>query len=276
MRLQRHWYWILSLGALLAVILWLPPDLIETFLGKSSQGQSDLISSVYGKSEKISSGDTKYTTLTTSSSLQTGDMIVTYQDSKVLFTFSQSFWLLPFSKMEFLKKDDQWMGRLIYGDLRKSGSPEDLKKPSIQLLYNDQNIETDEFSTAKDTIIATLAPPNSESLQDLDQKEVQPQNLVEKQVYQTLLLHKKFFQSCFIKFYKNNHGQTNDGETVFDLLIDVNGTIESATVTRTDIADQEYIQCLKMVFARMRFKNFQTHSAFHAIFPLRVDLPQTH
>ena len=96
--------------------------------------------------------------------------------------------------------------------------------------------------------------------------------MIEKQISQTLVLHKKFFQGCLIKLYKKENGATKGGETVFDLLIQVNGVIEKTTVTKSDIQDQEYISCLKQVFARVRFKNLQIKEPLHALFPLNTEL----
>jgi hypothetical protein len=273
MVLQKHWFWILILSVILTGFLWLSPQTIENFFkAKSAVGVTGLVGDVYGRVEKRAALATSYAKVSKNTDLANGDVLITHEDSKVLMTFSPSFWLLPFSKMEFVKNEDRWTGRLIYGEIRQIETAESASAP-IELIYNDQRITEIEFSSSREVIVTPLVSANSETFQEIKDKESPPQNAIEKQIFQTLLLHKKFFQGCFIKHYKSKTGQVRGGETVFDLYIDVTGTIESATVTRTDINDKEYLQCLQMIFSRMRFKNFQAKEPLHALFPLQVDLP---
>ncbi len=270
---QKHWFWILALSVVLTGFLWLSPQSIENFFkSKSSQGIAGLVGDVYGRVEKRSALATSYTTVSKNMDLSHGDVLISYEDSKVLMQFSPAFWLLPFSKMEFVKNEDRWTGRLIYGEIRQIETAE-TSAATIELVYNDQRITDAEFSSSREVIVTPLVGATSETFQEIKDKESLPQNAIEKQIFQTLLLHKKFFQGCFIKHYKSKTGKVHGGETVFDLFIDVTGTIESATVTRTDIDDKEYLQCLQMIFSRMRFKNFQAKEPLHALFPLQVDLP---
>ncbi len=258
---------------ILAGLLALPPAWIETLFGSTPDtGTPHLILDVYGKVEKKSVLGTSYSEVSKSTEFENGDVVMTHEDSKVLLGFSPSFWLLPFSKMEFVKEQDQWVGRLIYGEVRKLESSPSQNTP-IQLVHNQQVINENEFSSSREIIITPLVGLDSETFQDISDKDVLPQNAIEKQIYQTLLLHKKFFQSCFIKYYKTSSGQVRGGETVFDLLIDLTGAIEAATVVRTEVNDKDYLQCLKVVFSRMRFKNFQAKEPLHALFPLHAELP---
>ncbi len=275
MLLRTHWFWIIGVGAALACLLVLPPTWIESYFGPSNSSEKvRVVVDFYGKVEKRSALMTGQDSVAKNTEIQNGDVVMTFEDSKVLLGFNPTFWLLPYSKMEFVKVNTQWNGRLVYGEVRKIESKEDTKNPPIELFYNQERIVDTEFSSSRDVIVATLVGPTSEGFQDIAGQEAAPQNSIEKQIFQTLLLHKKFFQSCFIKYYKNKPGENiRSGETVFDLLIDVTGTIESATVTRSDISDKYYMQCLQMVFARMRFKNFQATESFHALFPLQVELP---
>lgn len=275
MILRTHWFWIVGVGAALVVLLALPPAWFESYLGSEADAEkTKVVLDVYGKVEKKSALLTGQDSVSKSSHLQNGDMVMTFEDSKVLFGFNPTFWLLPYSKMEFIKIGSQWSGRLVYGDIRKITPPQNQNAPPIELFFNQERIEQSEFSSSRDVIVAPMANTSNEGYQDINGQEATPQNSVEKQVFQTLLLHKKFFQTCFIKYYKNKPGDNiRSGETVFDLLIDVTGTIESATVTRSDISDKEYLECLQMVFKRMRFKNFQATESFHALFPLQVELP---
>lgn len=268
---KNHWFWIFISGVLLGGLLLLSPSSIETLFSSSTKGE-DVVLDIYGKVEKKGLMKTAYSQIEKSTTITSGDTLVTFEDSKVLLNFSPSFWLLPYSKMEFVKSEEKWIGRLIYGDIRQIES-ESKSKNLIELIYNDQKITETDFSSAREMIIAPLAPSETETFQEISSQASPPQSRIEKQIYQTLLLHKKFFQGCFLKYYKNRSGQIAGGQTIFDLLIDVTGTIENAQVTKTDISDADYIQCLKGIFARMRFKNFQTKEPLHAIFPLQVDLP---
>jgi hypothetical protein len=275
MLLKTHWFWIIGVGILLLCLLALPPAWIESYLGPSTESEpTRVVLDVYGKVEKRSALLTGQDSVSKSSDLQNGDVIMTFEDSKVLLGFNPTFWLLPYSKMEFVQVGTQWTGRLIYGELRKLDSSEVTNRLPIELFYDQERIEGAEFSSSRDHIVAQLASRPGEGFQDITGQDASPQNSIEKQIFQTLLLHKKFFQTCFIKYYKNKPGENiRSGETIFDLFIDVTGTIEAATVTRSDIGDKDYLQCLQMVFKRMRFKNFQATESFHAIFPLQVELP---
>jgi hypothetical protein len=275
MLLRTHWFWIIGVGAALVCLLALPPAWIESYLGPTTKSEKTrVVLDVYGKVEKRSALMTGQDAVSKTTEIQSGDVVMTFEDSKILLGFTPAFWLLPYSKMEFVKINTQWNGRLIYGEVRKIETKDITENPPIELFFNQERIVDTEFSSSRDVIVTSLPGPTGEGFQDIAGQDAAPQNSIEKQIFQTLLLHKKFFQSCFIKYYKNKPGENiRSGETVFDLLIDVTGTIESATVTRSDINDKDYLQCLQMVFARMRFKNFQATESFHALFPLQVELP---
>jgi hypothetical protein len=270
-------YQFLFLGLLLFIagLVLIPQGFLENLAHKyfAAQPANYLIQEVVGRVEKKSLGSTLFVATSAKSSVFSGDTIITHGDSKALFNFDTPFWLMPYSKMEFIKKDGAWIGHLIYGEIKKISTLSNNDK--IDLVYEDKIIEEDQFSSSQDSnLIATVLPFNESSYNDISSGEAAPQNIIEKQIYQTLLLHKKFFQGCLVKYYKTKGGNITGGESVFDMTIDVTGAIEKTNITRTDIDDEEYLNCLKLVFSRIRFKNLPIKEPLHALFPLSVELPQ--
>lgn len=270
-------YKLLLIGLVLAIggLVLVPQGFLEK-LGRSYVSNAPanfLIQEVVGRVERRALSATRFETVSSKSALQPGDMIVTHGDSKVLLNFDPPFWLMPYSKMEFLRREEGWIGHLIYGELKKL--PNLSNNSKIDLIYDDKIIEQDQFSSSEEALIANVLPVNESTFKDLSMgREAPPQNIIEKQIYQTLLLHKKFFQGCLIKYYKTQSGQITGGESVFDLRIDITGAIETSRVTRTDINDTDYLDCLKSVFARIRFKNLPIKEPLHATFPLSIELPE--
>ncbi len=271
--LKRPWIPLLVVTLLLGGLLLTSPETFESWLARKDHSGILVVSDIYGKVEKRFASDPTLSVLTAQTPLKSGDIVITHQDSKVLLQFSTAFWLMPFSKMEFILDGEQWQGHLLYGEVKKIETVINNSRPSILLSYQGQTITDTEFSSTREVIEAPLVSTNDEKFQELEEKENSPQTLIEKQIFQTLQLHRKFFQTCFVRLYKTQLGKVNGGETLFDLLIDVNGSIESAKVMRSDIDDKEYHQCLQSVFARMRFKNFSAKEPLHALFPIFVEMP---
>jgi hypothetical protein len=266
---RNHLYILIGLALLISLML-LPQPFLEKTAYRifGSTGKFAEVKEVIGRGEKSYAGSTQWIGANAGDEIGLGDAFLTHGDSKILFQFDPPFWLMPYSKIEFLKNEDEVIGHLIYGEIKKlQGNPEN---PAITLKYDEKNIDAESFSSASDTLITPLVQSDG-NFKDLSLNNSAPDGTMEKQIFQTLLLHKKFFQTCLIKLYKKQAG-TKGGQTVFDLFIQVNGVIEKATVTRTDIQDQEYIDCLKQVLDRVRFKDIALKEPLHATFPLNISL----
>lgn len=281
--MTKSHYYILAGVVLLVILALIPQSLLERtayrlFYNVKPIGQ---VHEVIGRTEKSISGSTQLLSVSAGDAVNASDTYITHGDSKILFKFDPPFWLMPYSKIEFIRNagsvDDEIIGHLIYGEIKKSLSPSDninrKEANAITLTYDNKMIDGSEFSSSVDFLETPLVTLSENEFKDIQESDNSSQNMVEKQIFQTLLLHKKFFQGCLIKLYKKESGATRGGETVFDLLIQVNGVIEKTTISKSDIQDQEYISCLKQVFARVRFKNLQIKEPLHALFPLNIEMP---
>jgi hypothetical protein len=272
MRLSKTHYYILVGLALLISLLIVPQSFLEKTAYRifHAPGKLGTVKEVLGRTEKTFPGGTLWVGLNSGDAVNEGDVFITHGDSKILFAFDPPFWMMPYSKIEFLRQGEETIGHLIYGEIKRLPAHPDY--PAATIVFEEKVIDTDTFSSSEETLETTLVPITDPSFKDLSRSEQTPEGLVEKQIFQTLLLHKKFFQGCMIKLYKKQNG-LKGGETVFDILIQVNGVIEKTTVNKNDIQDQEYLSCLKQVFARVRFKNLQIKEPLHAVFPVNIETP---
>lgn len=263
----------LLLIAVAGVLFFLPNSALDIlFKGyyKKVSGL-DAVRDVYGRVEKKGDRDTHLSSVAKFSTVVSGDTFYTHADSKVLFSFATSFWLMPHSKMEFLKKETGWIANLVYGDIKKISDISDNKKPNVDVIFASQPISAENFSTYEfDPIDIDI---KSDDLKDFSPDASIPQNLLEKQIFQTLGLHKKFFQGCLIRHYKKTSGNFGSGETVFELTIDITGNISKTQIIRSDIPDEDYKKCLKTVLDRVRFRNLPLKEPMLALFPLSIEMP---
>lgn len=265
---------ILTILVLTAGILFfLPNSALDTLFKSTAQKEQGLeaVQDVYGKVEKKGVKDAGLESVTTSSALVSGDTFYTHADSKVLFGFSTTFWLMPHSKIEFLKSGTKWVANLVYGDIKKVSETTDDKLPTVEIVHASQAINTENFSSYEfDPIDMDV---QTENFKDFSPDGGVPQNVLEKQIFQTLGLHKKFFQGCLIRHYKKTNGNFGSGETVFELTIDITGNISKTHIVRSDITDEDYKKCLKTVLDRVRFRNLPLKQPMIALFPLSVEMP---
>lgn len=270
--MSKSFYYLLIAVALLVGLLFVPQSFLEKTayrLFHSSQ-KIGTVKDVIGRGERTYRGSTQWLSVTSGQDVSAGESFITHADSKILFHFDPPFWLMPYSKVEFLQQNDAIIGHLIYGEIKKLEP--NAEAQAITLVFEEKPIASEEFSTAPSPVEAPLVSTDDPSFKALSLNDKVPKDDLQKQIFQTLLLQKKFFQTCFIKHYKKMP-TTRGGETVFDLFIQVNGVIERATVTSSDIQDPEYIDCIKIIFKRMRFKNLIIKDPVHATFPLNIETP---
>lgn len=263
----------LFVAVVLGLLFFLPNSVMDFLFQKSQPSLKSIsvIGDVYGKVQKKNTNDLNLNTVTKEDSLSSGDTLYTHSDSKILLLFKNSFWLMPHSKMEFVKKNSKWVGNLVYGDIKKITEDENSNKPAIDIVYASQPIAVDVFSTYEfETIDLDI---KTDSFKDSPTESNPTQNVIEKQIFQTLGQHKKFFQGCLIKHYKKTGGNFKSGETVFELKIDITGNIVNTHVVRSDNFDEDYKKCLKTVLERVRFRNLPLTEPMIALFPLSVEMP---
>lgn len=265
---------VFSLLILVAgVLFFLPNSALDFLFHSSSQKETGLkvIQDVYGRVEKRGDKQAALDSVSASSTVASGDTFYTHSDSKILFSFATSFWLMPHSKMEFMKTAGKWTANLVYGDIKKVGEQPNSPMPAIDIVFASQPINTENFSSYEfDPIEIDI---KTGEFKDFSQGDGIPQNVLEKQIFQTLGLHKKYFQGCLIKHYKKTSGNFGSGETVFELTIDITGNISNTHIVRSDIADEDYKKCLKTVLDRVRFRNLPLKEPMIALFPLSVEMP---
>lgn len=265
---------VFSILILLAGILFfLPNSIVDSVFSSNTRdsGQA-LIQDVYGRVEKKNEKSTQLSSVTSSTRVASGDTFYTHSDSKILFGFSTVFWLMPHSKMEFVRQNNNWTANLVYGDIKKvSESTGDPGKPAIDIVFGSEPISTDNFSSYEfDPIEIDV---KTGEFKDFSPDDGIPQNILEKQIFQTLGLHKKFFEGCLIRYYKKTKGNFGNSETVFELTIDITGNISSTRIVRSDISDEDYKKCLRTVLERVRFRNLPLKEPMLALFPLSIEMP---
>jgi len=268
---KPHYYILIAVALLIALVL-LPQAFLEKTAYRLFRSSENIgkVKDVIGKTEKSFAGSSQRVAANAGDTVSFGDSFITHGDSKILFVFDPSFWLMPYSKIEFLKNADGSVnGHLIYGEIKKlEANPDALP---IALNFEEKTITEAEFTSAPEPIEVPMAP--GQDFKTLAVNQATLQSDIEKQIFQTLLLQKKYFQTCFVKLYKKQNGPPKGGETTFDLLIQVNGVIEKTNVTSSDIQDTDYLDCLKQVFRRVRFKNIVIKEPIHATFPLSIETP---
>lgn len=273
---KKNKIYIVSIISLISVTLLLlnfSTPFLDSFKTSPKNYQIGSVEDLTGKVEILRANQLRPVLASEADPLYENDVIITHTDSKTQLLFRPTFWLMPHSKIELVKTKTGIEGRLIYGELKKTVSKKNYKAQNISLTYNDALITDNHFSTFKDTTLNNLAPINTTvDFDELSQAKTRPDNLIEKQIFQTLALHKRFFQSCLIRHYKKNKGQLTGGETVFSMMIQPNGDIEKIRVTKSETKNQDYENCLTEVLARVRFKNLKIDEPLPAVFPLNIEL----
>lgn len=263
----------LVLTLLIAVLFLLPNSVTDSlfYISKDSPKGVLVIRDIYGFVQKKNFQTTELSEVGLKTPIAPGDTLYTHADSKVLLSFKNPFWLMPHSKMEFAKHGERWVAQLVYGEIKKLPELQDDTSPSAELIFATQAITTDTFSSYDfEPIDIDLKPTE---FKEVSAGATQPQNIIEKQIFETLGLHKKFFEGCFIRLYKKNKGQLINGETVFELTIDVTGAISNSRIVRSDIQDDSYTKCLRTVLERVRFRNLPLKEPMLALFPLSIEAP---
>ena len=109
---RKSKYLLLGLIVVIEVLVFLPQGFLESVAHRyaAPRAENYLVQEIVGRVEKKALGSTRYDAVEAKSSLIPGDTLFTYGDSKALLNFETPFWLMPYSKMEFLKKDGVWIG----------------------------------------------------------------------------------------------------------------------------------------------------------------------
>lgn len=256
------------------VLFFLPSSIFDSVFSSSTSREHGLnvIQDVYGRVEKKSDKSTALSPVRTSSVVTSGDTFYTHSDSKVLFGFDTTFWLMPHSKMEFIQQNGKWTANLVYGDIKKlTDTASSGSQPAVDIVFASQPINTESFSSYEfDPIEIDV---KTGEFKDFSPEGGIPQNVLEKQIYQTLGLHKKFFEGCLIRYYKKTNGNFGNSETIFELTIDITGNISNTRIVRSDINDEDYKKCLRTVLDRVRFRNLPLKEPMMALFPLSIEMP---
>lgn len=257
-----------------ASVLFFLPNSVSDFLFPNAHNSSAglrVIKDVYGRVEKTNERAPQLVAVTSSSGIQSGDTFYTHSDSKILFGFSSTFWLMPHSKMEFVRQDERWTANLVYGDVKKvSEANATTAQPAVDIVFASEPINTDTFSSYEfDPIEIDV---KTGEFKDFAPDSTVPQNILEKQIFETLSLHKKKFEGCLIRYYKKTNGNFGSSETVFELNIDITGNIATTRIVRSDINDEEYKKCLRTVLDRVRFRNLPLKEPMIALFPLSIEM----
>ncbi|PIP79914.1 MAG: hypothetical protein COW84_08065 [Gammaproteobacteria bacterium CG22_combo_CG10-13_8_21_14_all_40_8] len=96
----------------------------------------------------------------------------------------------------------------------------------------------------------------------------QEQNLLRE----TISLHQRFLEKCFIQHFERLKGQTQQGQVLMKFVIQKDGRLRDVSIKKSPYADKDFHKCLMAVMKRVRIKKvFERDTPVE--FPIQISLP---
>lgn len=84
---------------------------------------------------------------------------------------------------------------------------------------------------------------------------------------------RRFVQSCYLKYFNARRGDVRIGRMLLNFIIEPSGKTKNVMVVKSDIDDQPFHDCIKSIFARTKFRSFQS-AAIDMEYPIDIVLPE--
>lgn len=107
-------------------------------------------------------------------------------------------------------------------------------------------------------------PPTAESESSAEISNEYIQRVLDRQ--------RRFFSSCFLKYFERKQGQVQAGLVVFHVVIENSGRVRTAEVLESDIQDEGFTSCLQSVLERSRLRPFEGPT-LHVEYPIELRAP---
>lgn len=219
--------------------------------------------------------------------------IITGLDSEVSLVFGENFRAFSQSSLLLEKVGPKFRVHLLKGRLlrKKIGSnvefivnslpadPEKLELKATGSNSEDETIEstvtsateknTSQISDDNSISNTSLNPHNpSHTIAESNLQKSHEHNLLKE----TLSLHQRFLEKCFIQHFERLKGQTQAGQVLMKFVIQKDGSLRNVSIKKSPYRDNSLHQCLIAVMKRVRIKKvFDRDTPVE--FPLQISLP---
>lgn len=189
--------------------------------------------------------------------------IVTGFESEVQLSFGESFKVLENSSVRLRKQANVFFVDVIRGSVERE-NPE-------------SNVEFQVDGKTK-TGLAISAPTNQELVSVESNKPKNgsltpnPDDEFQTLLAETLKLHQRFLEKCFIKLYEKKNGTLLGGQVNTRFQISTKGQVQNVNIVQSDFNDNAFNTCVKEVISRVQFKGYK-EGARTVDFPIQINIP---
>ncbi len=220
-------------------------------------------------------------------------MLITGLDSEVSLIFGENFRVFSQSSLLLEKVGPKFRVHLLKGRLQRikispnvefivNNMAADSEKLELKALGTNSEDETNESPMTSATEEYTPQLSDEETNSDMIRSPKDPsQTLAEtnikkpqeqKLLQETLSLHQRFLEKCFIQHFERLKGQTQAGQILMKFVIQKDGRLRDVNIKKSPYRDKAFHQCLIAVMKRVRIKKvFDQDTPVE--FPLQISIP---
>jgi hypothetical protein len=187
--------------------------------------------------------------------------IVTGFDGEVTLDFGETFTLLSNSSALLSKKGLNFIVTLESGEIKRQKPAENVQFLVGQKLQTGWQIKAPKRGPQLST--ANLAQEEYASpTVELDLN-------LQKRIQETMKLHRRFLEKCFIKFFEKENKIYESGTITSRFTLSRQGRLKDVSITNSDFDDEALKACVQEVLSRVRFKNYRGEDKT-VLFPITI------
>ncbi len=191
--------------------------------------------------------------------------IVTGFDSEADLLFGEPFKILENSSVHLYKRANKYFVEIIRGGIKRQAPSK-----QVEFQVNGQSKSGLEIFAPSDQKLVALKPVENQAANGAIT--AQPSTDFQDLIGNTLKLHQRFLEKCFIKLYEKQHGQIQAGQVRTRFKINRKGHIDQVEILDSAFKDESFKSCVQEVISRVQFKNYQD-GVRTVEFPIEIQLP---
>ncbi len=206
-----------------------------------------------------------FSSLASQSPLQGPLRIVTGFDSEADLLFGEPFRILENSSVHLYKRANKYFVEIIRGGIQRQAP-----SPQVEFQVDGQSKTGLEIFASTDQKLLALKPVENHAAKG--GVTAQPSADFQDLIGNTLKLHQRFLEKCFIKLYEKRNGKIQAGDVRTRFKINGKGHIDQVEILNTAFDDESFNSCVREVISRVQFKNYQ-EGVRTVEFPIEIQLP---
>ncbi len=217
---------------------------------------------VLGKSSEHES----FVSLSTQTPLLETFEIVTGFESLTSLQFGETFKILANSKVKLLKKANNYQVHLDRGSIERLGQKDNVHFFVENKRQNSMQIAAPSGSTITEIETGLIVDEPGEMVQPEANEKFQTT------LHETMRLHQRFLEKCFIKLYERQEGGVTPGRILVRFTLGAKGRLTNVNIRESDFTDQDFHLCVTEVISRVHFKRYKGQQRTIDL-PLQIRLP---